>query len=143
MLGLIVVFNWERLFPGAQPDNVPVLPENSVILTLQIDQVVFERVGSAWRTNSQNTSVAMTSDDIQQLVDNWSRATMRWPSEEVNTTELFPHDHVVSTFLAGQKNGLVFGIKRLGNTIYLIHDGRYFELDFPRISQLVPPELSQ
>lgn len=142
MLGLIVIFNWERLFPSDMPTRLPLLPENSVVLTLQIDQVVFERVGSTWRINSNREKLAITSDDIQQLIDSWNKATMRLPKEKVETADLFPQDHVVSVFIAGQKNGLVFSFKQLEDTVYIIHDEHYFELDFPLLSQLIPSQLA-
>jgi len=46
MLGLIVVFNFDRLFPVDSSNRAMLIAEHEFILSMQINELTFERIGT-------------------------------------------------------------------------------------------------
>ncbi|MGQ8364173.1 hypothetical protein [Glaciecola sp. 1036] len=140
MLILIVIFNWERFFGIATNDRMQLVPTGSVVLSMQIDQVVFERIGTSWRVNApkQALSPDLDTNAIEDMVKMWQSATIKQPDVEIDKSSLFPLDHVVTLFVSGEGTPLVYSFKTLNEQVYVIYDARYYVLDFPSLEQLVP-----
>ncbi len=140
MLILIVVLNWDKLFGEGKLSVISVVPEGAVILNVEIDELNFERVGTGWRVVGPESKLRpnLTSEAIAEIIGKWERALLRLPLEQVEPTAFYPLDHVATIWIAGQKNGLVYSIKTIGEQTYFVHESRYYLLDFPSLSQLMP-----
>ncbi|GLR69111.1 hypothetical protein [Agaribacter marinus] len=140
MLILIVVLNWDKLFGEGELSVISVVPEGAVILNVEIDELNFERVGTGWRVVGPESKLRpnLTSKAIAEIIGKWERALLRLPLEQVEPTAFYPLDHVVTIWIAGQKNGLVYSIKTIAEQTYFVHESRYYLLDFPSLSQLMP-----
>lgn len=73
-LGMIIIFN---LMSGKINDNaegsiVTVLPEQSMILTLEYPNVSVERLGTSWRINPSNL---LASDSVEHIINAWLTLT--------------------------------------------------------------------
>ncbi|MFC3123080.1 hypothetical protein [Agaribacter flavus] len=140
MLILIAVLNWDKFFGEGELAVMPVLPEGAVVLSIQIDQIRFERVGTGWRVvaNAADLTDSLSSEHVGEIVSAWENALMRLPFEQLNAEDFYPSDHIVSVWVAGQKNGLVFSIKTIQEYTYIVHESKYYVLDFPTVAQLLP-----
>ena len=73
-MGMIIIFN---LMSGKINDNaegsvVTILPEQSMILTLEYPNVVIERLGTSWRVNPSDT---LTADNVEKAINTWLSLT--------------------------------------------------------------------
>jgi len=73
-LGMIIIFN---LMSGKINDNaegsiVSVLPEQSIILTLEYPNVSVERLGTSWRINPSNV---LATDGVENIINAWLALT--------------------------------------------------------------------
>ena len=70
----------DRLFPeNSNTNDTLLLPEQSVILALTIElaedkQVIFERVGRAWKMTSQGILLNLSNQQIEQLMFTWQQS---------------------------------------------------------------------
>lgn len=73
-LGMIIIFN---LMSGKINDNaegsiVNVLPEQSMILTLEYPNVAIERLGTSWRINPSDV---LSSENVENIINSWLTLT--------------------------------------------------------------------
>jgi hypothetical protein len=141
MLILIVIFNYDRLFPSDNSGLEAVVGDTEFILSMQINQISFERIGTGWRVSAPSAEDMpnMLSEDIDALVNQWQRALLRPAPNPLPAEVTASPDYIVSIWLAGQKNARVFGLLQSDNTAYVIFDGELYLLDFPNLNQLLPP----
>jgi hypothetical protein len=141
MLALIVLLNYDRLFGGTQEDIQPIVKESDFIVSLQINQLTFERIGTGWRVMAPTEAELpnMQSADIDALIAQWQRALIR-PSPDTLPAEITSSPaYLVNVWLAGAKSAKVMGLLEVDNTAYVINDGELYLLDFPTLAQLLPP----
>ncbi|WP_371196056.1 hypothetical protein [Glaciecola sp. SC05] len=142
MLILIAIFNYDRLFPSNESGVQAVVADTEFILSMQINQLNFERIGTGWRVSAPSADDIpnMQSEDIDALVNQWQRASLRPSSSFLPAEVTASPEYIVSIWVAGQKNAKVLGLLQSENTAYVIYDGDLYLLDFPNLNQLLPPE---
>lgn len=141
MLILIAIFNYDRLFPSDEGGVQAVVGENKFILSMQIDKLTFERIGTGWRVSAPSVDDIpnMQSEDIDALVNQWQRALLR-PAGTILAADITDSpEHIISIWIAGEKNAQVLGLLVFENTPYVIYSGQLYLLDFPNLNQLLPP----
>lgn len=145
MLILIIIFNYDRLFPTDKDAVQPIVAENEFILSMQINQLSFERIGTGWRVSapSEDDIPSMLSEDIDALVMQWQRALLRQTANELAQEVTASPQYIVSIRLAGQKNAKVIGLLQADGISYAIYSGDLYLLDFPNLEQLLPPNLNK
>lgn len=69
-MGMIIIFNLmgDKLIKNAQGDIVNVLPEQSIILTLEYPDVSIERLGRSWRVTPTNK---LTNENAAKIINHW------------------------------------------------------------------------
>jgi hypothetical protein len=142
MLILIVLLNYDRLFGSAEGGTQAVVKESDFIVSLQINQMTFERIGTGWRVMAPTEAQLpnMQSEDIDALIAQWQRALIR-PSPENLASELTASpDYLVNLSVAGEATPMVMGLLEVDNTAYVIYGGELYLLDFPTLAQLLPPD---
>lgn len=73
-LGMIIVFNLmsDKLIDNAEGDIVSILPEQSMILTLEYPNVSVERLGTSWRvTPTENIAPSR----VNKIINAWLALT--------------------------------------------------------------------
>jgi hypothetical protein len=141
MLILIVLLNYDRLFGNAEGGTQGIVKESDFIVSLQINQMTFERIGTGWRVMAPTEADLpnMQSEGIDALIAQWQRALIR-PSPENIAPELTASpDYLVSLSVAGQQSAMVMGLLEVDGTTYVIYGGELYLLDFPTLAQLLPP----
>jgi hypothetical protein len=141
MLILIVIFNYERLFPVNEQGARLIVGENQFILSVQINVLTFERIGTGWRVSapSEDDLPSMRSEDIDVLIGQWQRAMLKPTNDELAANVTANPDHIVSIWVAGEKSPQVLGLLKANNNAYAIYNGDLYLLDFPTLNQLLPP----
>lgn len=140
MLALIVLLNYERLFESADSDIQPIVKESDFIVSLQINQMTFERIGTGWRVMAPSEAELpnMQSEDIDALITQWQRALIR-PSPDILPAEITSSPpYLVNVWLAGEKSAKVIGLLEVESTAYVISEGELYLLDFPTLAQMLP-----
>jgi hypothetical protein len=140
MLILIVIFNYDRLFPIDDNGSRTIVGENEFILSMQINVLSFERIGTGWRVSapSENDLPDMQSEDIDALVTQWQRAMLS-PSSEMLSPDITANpQYIVSIWIAGAKNPQVMGMLEYEGVPYVMYNGDLYVLDFPNFTQLLP-----
>ncbi|MBT1451905.1 hypothetical protein KJ365_13515 [Glaciecola sp. XM2] len=141
MLILIVVLNYDRLFESDESSSKPVVSEGDFIVSLQINQMTFERIGTGWRVTAPSADLLpdMQSDDIDRLVAQWQRAILA-PSPVILAPEITASpSYLVSISVAGQPSAQIMGLLEVEGVAYVIYEGELYLLDFPTMAQLLPP----
>ena len=89
MLLLIVLFNSSSNFLSndeLDPDqSFPLLPANSVLMTLDFGSQKVERIGRGWRILADKSQALTDQTVLNELVNNWQRAEIQ-PFDELNKT---------------------------------------------------------
>lgn len=140
MLALIVLLNYERLFESADSDIQSIVKESDFIVSLQINQMTFERIGTGWRVMAPSEAELpnMQSEDIDALIAQWQRALIR-PSPDTLPAEITSSPpYIVNVWLAGEKSAKVIGLLEVESTAYVISEGELYLLDFPTLAQMLP-----
>jgi hypothetical protein len=141
MLALIVLLNYDRLFGSTEGDIQPIVKDSDFIVSLQINQLTFERIGTGWRVMAPTEAELpnMQSENIDALIAQWQRALIR-PSPDTLPVEITSSPaYLVNVWLAGEKSAKVMGLLEVDSTAYVISDGELYLLDFPTLAQLLPP----
>ena len=81
MLLLIVLFNTSSNFLNnneADPQQfLPLLPTNSVLMTLDFGSHKIERIGRGWRVLSNKNQAPIEQGAVDDLVTNWQQASIK------------------------------------------------------------------
>jgi hypothetical protein len=134
MLVMILLFNTTTNFlnDGDQETaTMPLLPEGSVIMTLEMGDVKVERIGRGWRSNA---SPAVPEATLARLVARWSEA-------QLNVYDI-PSDEqplVAIVWLAGDTQGQVFQLYPAGKDTLVQYQLQWFILTNTAITDLVLP----
>lgn len=143
MLILIVIFNYDRLFPNATNNALNIVDEGEFILSMQINQLNFERIGTGWRVSAPRAEDIpnMQSEDIDELVTQWQRALLRPTANTLSPQVTESPEYLISIWLAGQRTAKVIGLLSFEDTPYVVYEGELYLLDFPNLNQLLPDSI--
>ena len=97
-MGMIILFNLmnDKLVANAEGEVVSILPEQSMILTLEYPQFSIERLGTSWRVTPRES---LGQDKVAPLVEGWLKLSGEG-SIEASEEEGFR----VTLWLAGQEH---------------------------------------
>ena len=133
MLLMILLFNsTTNIFTNDNDTQQlrPLLPEDSIILTFESDDLRIERIGQGWRNVSQ---VDIAPERISQVMQNWQTAKMRQFTGELPA--YMPV--VVVVWLAGQTTGQVFQLYPAGNDTLVVYQQTAYVIHNTPITQLL------
>lgn len=134
MLGMIFLFNLDRLVPQSQqPVSLPLLPDNAHVLKIEQSAYKLERVGQQWRWKGVNKTLTSTPET---QIDHWRSAVMQpaKPPREITQTEPL----IAVVWVAGASQGLVYAFVSKDNNLWVQVEQQWYTLDDVRLSQLLP-----
>lgn len=146
MLIMIMVFNGlhKRIeFAQTEPEDVLILPENSLVLTLQVGNVAIERIGQSWRSNPV---VDLSAEQLAKLMLDWKGQKAKWHQQDAEAklmTEGKEPDFFVVASLAGKVDGAVYAFYPQLESVWLHdqHQQRWLELTKEQLELLIPQPL--
>lgn len=124
MIVMIFLFNsTNNILTGggdAAEVEVSLLPQNSLILTLEFGVHKVERIGRGWRVNPP---LSVSAEQLGELINNWTSATMvaepgNAPAEPI----------VVVAWLAGESRGMVYQLAEEDGDVVVYVDNQRFRL---------------
>ncbi len=143
MLLMIMIFNGmhKKLGGGESTDtNVLLLPENSLVLTLNIGDIAIERIGQGWRAKP---AIDMDMAQLTDLMARWKAYTAQWQMDDseakVMTKGKMPQFIVIAS-LAGKTDGAVYAFYPQLEEVW-IHDQfaqRWLKAPASMMSELLP-----
>jgi len=97
-MGMIILFNLmnDKLVANAEGEVVSILPEQSMILTLEYPQFSIERLGTSWRVTPRES---LGQDKVAPLIEGWLKL-----SGEVSIEASEEEGFRVTLWLAGQEH---------------------------------------
>ncbi|MDP2562541.1 hypothetical protein [Psychrobium sp. 1_MG-2023] len=104
-MAMIIIFNLmgDKLVDNAEGDIVPILPEQSMILTLEYPNYSIERLGRGWRVAPANH---LTTELTEQVINTWLAL-----QGEVTLTDSDEAGYRVKVWLAGSTEPQRFWIQ--------------------------------
>lgn len=137
VLIMIVLFNSTNNFltdgTPASPEQIPLLPPDSVVMTIDFGSTEIERVGRGWRSVPPAN---LTEPQLANTVEAWTLAEV-----ELYQGSLGGSPRVVVVWLAGETNGRVFELYDVGQQLVLRHQKQLFRVVNFSASQLIPVEV--
>ena len=137
VLIMIVLFNSTNNFltDGAPsvPEQIPLLPPDSVVMTIDFGATEIERVGRGWRTKP---SVNLSEAQLSSVVEAWTLAEVELQESGVGGVPM-----IVVVWLAGEANGRVFELYGAQQQLVLRHQKQFFRVVNYPASQLIPEEV--
>ena len=133
MLLMIFLFNaTNNILPDSEDETKPVglLPEHSLLMTLQSNGFELQRIGTGWRLVP---AADITQQQLDAIITNWQTSIMT-PTEVSNPET---KSIVVVAWLAGVDQGLVFQFYQQHNDVVVLHKGNWFSLADSDLSQFV------
>lgn len=140
MLVLIIILNWENFVSSDNAVPATALDESDVILSMQIDTLSFERVGTTWRVQGPKSLIpkGLSTEKINQIVNNWLRLQL----SELTTKDEYQYfvepDHNIKLFVAGRQEPLAVYLVLTDNQLYAMIDNQAFIVESPLYSDLIP-----
>ena len=97
-MGMIILFNLmnDKLVANAEGEVVSILPEQSMILTLEYPQFSVERLGTSWRVTPGEK---LEQDNVAPLIEAWLKL-----SGEVSVATSEEEGFRVTLWLAGKEH---------------------------------------
>ncbi|MFT4923964.1 MAG: hypothetical protein ACI8WB_000042 [Phenylobacterium sp.] len=148
MLLMIMVFNgMHKKFNSTEPQNtqVSLLPENSLMLTLEYPNTTIERIGQGWRSNPP---IDLTVQQLNEVMTAWQDQQLDWHVDDneakVMTKGKMPAHYVIA-HLAGKDEGAVYAFYPELEDVW-IHDQqqqRWLKAPLSLINTLIPEPLAQ
>ena len=140
---LINATNDHLFSEGEGGNDKHLLPEHSVILTLTINfpdnrQLVFERVGRAWRMTRQGLLVDLSNQQIDQMMLAWQQSSGLVQAGDVLVEGLEGIEVIINT--ATSKHELVYKLYPLVDQLLVFNLNNQLWLALPKAvtHQLVP-----
>jgi hypothetical protein len=123
MLLLIVLFNLSTgLFKNDDTNLSPfieLLPQNAVVMSIELDSRTIERVGRGWRLLPDGANAQL----LATLVANWQQAKL----EAIGQAKLEP-TQVVTVWLAGEEQGRVYLFAQEGSDVLVQINGQIYKV---------------
>jgi len=138
MLLLIVLFNSSSNFLSnneldtQQP--LPLLPANSVLMTLDFGSHKIERIGRGWRILADKSQALADQAALNDVINNWQLATIE-PFDGLGQDQ----ELVVVVWLAGQDQARVYQFYPLGQTLLVEVEQALYQVSNMKLEQLVLP----
>lgn len=147
MLLMIMVFNgMHKKFSMGGSANVmlPLLPEGSLLLTLEYPNASIERIGQGWRSNPP---LGLDGEQLAQIINGWQNEAVEWQVDDeeakVMTKGKMPVYYVIA-HLAGKRDGAVYAFYPQLDDVW-IHDqqqSRWLKAPKMLMTRLVPSALA-
>ena len=138
MIVMIFLFNSTNniLTDGAEEESQvqPILPQGSLILTIEVGTQKIERIGRSWRANP---SLDISDEALSNIVSHWQSGLM--VAEEAVTPE---NALVVVIWLAGESKGRVFQLIQQQESVHLVFENKQYRVLELTLSQLIPEALN-
>ena len=127
MLLLIILFNSSSNFLSRDEldheQTLPLVPENSLIMTLDFGAQKIERIGRGWRMLGGQTDAPVEQTTLATLVENWRQAELS-PSEQI----LKDDGLIVVLWLAGQDLARVYQFYQQDQTLLVKVDKQVYQI---------------
>ena len=139
MLIMITILNLDRFKSDDEGGPRPILADGEIVLSMQVDLNVIERVGQSWRISPKSPASAesVNPEALASLVNNWQRAVVTEPSDVIDAKLFERPNHIVAIWLAGEPQSRVYSIINVDEQTYIKFGNNIALLDFPKLSQLV------
>ncbi|MFT5163520.1 MAG: hypothetical protein ACI9FJ_002116 [Alteromonadaceae bacterium] len=148
MLMMIMVFNgMHTKFNSGDAENIQVtlLPEDSLVLTLEYPNAVVERIGQIWRSKPP---LDITAEQLLAIMNDWQNQLVELQVDEneakVMTQGKMPQYYVIAR-LAGKEEGAVYAFYLQFDHVW-IHDqqqARWLKAPIELTNALIPTVLGQ
>jgi hypothetical protein len=146
MLIMIMVFNGvhKKFSIGESPNTqVTLLPESTLVLTLEYPNASIERIGQGWRSNP---AVALGTEQLALIMSTWQTELVELQANDeeakVMTAGKMPTYYVIA-HLAGKPDGAVYAFYVQLDDVW-IHDqqqNRWLTAPKNLITMLIPASL--
>ena len=138
MLVLIVLFNSSSNLLNnnevATGQLVPLLPANSVLMTIDFGAQKVERIGRGWRIQSAHENAITSEMNLNQLVINWQQSEMLLSDDLQRDNGL-----VVVVWLAGQEQARIYQFYQSKQNLLVEVDQQLYQIANLNLKQLVLP----
>jgi hypothetical protein len=125
VLLVIFIFNFsQNLRLSSSVETQSVIPPDLTILEIQTPDYVITRVGRQW---TQQPSVGLSSEDLQQIVNNWQTMPLDVLTEQELTTSTF----ILRFFIAEQTQPIIVQLHQLQNGQYVLQVNERTFLSLP------------
>ena len=136
MLGMMLVLHSSDIFNS---NNQPyrLIDDTDIILSLEFDRNVIERVGQTWRLNPESPAAGMPieASRLAGLVERWQSITVENQTEVPEQATAVP-EHVVVVWLAGEKEGRVYPLVEINGRGYVGVNGVAMRILSPTYNEL-------
>ena len=154
MLIMIMLLNgMHKKFDSADPlAKVPLLPEHSLVLTLDFGKFAIERIGQSWRIKQSDAGeaskklAAVDGAVLTAFMATWSEHIVTLAESDEQAAVLVKGkmpDHYVVATLAGKSDGAVYAFYAQLDDV-IIHDqynGRFVTMPIDDVALLFPEQL--
>ena len=129
-LGMIIIFNLMsgKLIDNAEGSVATILPEQSMILTLEYPNVSIERLGTSWRVNP---SEIIQPADVKRIMNTWLTI-----SGEISLATSDEEGYRVTLWLAGQEHPMKLWIQPESQLITDILNQKTWMISPSQLNQL-------
>lgn len=138
MLLLIILFSSSSNFLNRNDtDNeqpLPLVPENSLIMTLDFGAQKIERIGRGWRVLGEEIDATVDQSMLTTIVENWRQATIT-PSEQIIQDDGL----IVVVWLAGQDLARVYQFDQQNKTLLVKVDKQVYQISSMPLNALFLP----
>ncbi|WP_026376528.1 hypothetical protein [Aestuariibacter salexigens] len=134
MLVMIVLFNLSDIFKSdssAEYQPRPLLPDDALVMTIELDGSSVERIGQGWR----QTPVSEHESDLAALVQAWQSAVVEQVDSQPELNQRSPQ--VVIIWLAGESQGRVFEFYPQQSDVLLRYQQSWYRLLSPGLERLI------
>jgi len=131
MLLMIFLFNATTNIlngPDDKPQSIGLLPEHSLLMTLQSNGLEIQRIGTGWRLVP---AAGVTQQQVHNIVNNWQVSIMA----PIEIPQPKNQPLVVVAWLAGVDQGMVFQLYQQQQDILVQHQGNWFIILNSQLSQ--------
>jgi len=125
ILLITFIFNFnQRLREPHETKQSTVIPKEFTILEIQTPDYTLTRVGRNWQ---RKPSMGISSDKLQQVVNNWQTVPL-----DTLTEQNFPlSDFILRFFIAEQKDPIIVQLHQLQNDHYVLQVNEKLYLSLP------------
>ncbi|WJG09507.1 hypothetical protein [Aliiglaciecola sp. LCG003] len=135
MILMILLFNTtNNILTGSREESqLHLLPEHSMLMTLQMPEVNIERIGQGWRTVPTK---AFDETQLQALAQKWQSSQM------VDYSGALPAEMpvVVIAWLASENSGRVFQLYPNGQDTLVLYQQKMYQITDTSLEQLILSE---
>ncbi len=140
MLALIIILNWENFVRPDNQDVTNVLDRTDVILSMQIDTLSFERIGTGWRVVGPENVIPkdLNTDKINEIVNNWLTLQLTEMTSREDYQYFTTPDHNIKLYVAGRQGPLSVYLVLSDSQLYAMINNQPYIISSPLYSDLIP-----